>query len=251
MPDARWIDGPIVGFDLETTGLDREIEEPVSYAFATYGSGTLTDLDEGWIMPSRQISPGATQVHGMDKEKLAEHSAVPLTEGISHITRRLLELSSVGTPIVGANLAYDLTMVDRCMRRLRPPGSLGASSWHGPVLDVLVLDRAVDRDFSNRPVRKLSALCEHYGVRAEMHTAGGDAIAAVEVLLAQYSRFEDLQAMDLVSLHEAQVEWHKEWCESLSAYRRSKGRSPLDAGEAAWPYLRERDPGGDLRLFEP
>jgi DNA polymerase-3 subunit epsilon len=251
MGATPWFDGTIVGFDLETTGLDREMDEPVSFAFAEFEFGTLTDIDEGWIMPSRSISPGAAQVHGLNKARLSDIGATTISEGIGHVSRRLRELSELNTPIVGANLSYDLTMIDRCMRRLRSSDSLATSGWCGPAIDVLVIDRAFDQNFKSRPVRTLTALCEHYGVKSQMHTASGDATAAVEVLRAQVSRFEDLRNMDLPSLYEAQVTWHRQWCESLSAYRVSRGRRPLDPREGSWPFLKEVATTGELRLFEP
>ena len=102
--------------------------------------------------------------------------------------------------IVGANLAYDLTMVDRTL-------------W------------------------RLAELCEHYGVRTAMHTASGDASAAVQIVLAQAARFPELAAATLDELDARQRTWHREWCAAFAARRAAKGQGRLDPGEIAWPYL--------------
>ena len=40
-----WSNGVLLGFDLETTGVDPQTDVPVSYAFVRYGpSGTLRAL---------------------------------------------------------------------------------------------------------------------------------------------------------------------------------------------------------------
>ena len=237
MPAASWTAGRLVGFDLETTGLDREHDEPVAYAFATFTDGVRSSLEEGWLLPTsgRSISEGAARVHGLTEERLAQLGATRHEEGIEAIASRLAEESARGTPIVGANLPYDLTMVDRCLGRLASMSSLERSGWHGPALDVLVIDRALDTDFSARPVRKLEALCEHYGVTSALHTAGGDATAAVEILLAQADRFPSLAALTLDEAYERQRVWHAEWCDALSARRVAQGRSGLEPSEREWP----------------
>jgi DNA polymerase-3 subunit epsilon len=237
VPSASWIEGTLVGFDLETTGLDREVDEPVSYAFAVCEPSGLVAVDERFMLPTRAISRGASGVHGLTVARLHELGASSHDDGLRAIERRIGVLSAEGTPIVGANLAYDLTMVDRALGRLASPASLLSIGWDGPALDVLVIDRAMDADFAARPVRKLAALCEHYAISAELHTAGGDATAAVQILLAQAARFPVLAEMSLEELYGQQVLWHKEWCEEYSARRVAGGHRPLAVTESAWPYL--------------
>jgi DNA polymerase III subunit epsilon len=233
----RWFDGRLVGFDLETTGLDREIEEPVSYAFTTFEHGELVDVEEGYVEPTRAISIGASGVHGLTTGRLEQLGAMDHAAGLTVISKRLVEESLSNTPIVGTNLAYDLTMIDRCMGRLAWGSSLASSGWRGPVLDVLVIDRAMDTDFAERPVRKLSALCEHYGVNCVLHTAAGDAAASVRVLLAQVARFAHLAGSEPARLHDEQPGWHAAWFEGLSAHRVAAGHKACDPTERAWPYL--------------
>ncbi len=231
-----WADGPLVGFDLETTGLDRERDEPVSYAFVEFAHGEQVGVEEGFLVPRRAISRGATTVHGLTEASLAALGAAPVHDGVARVAERLRALSAEGVPVVGCNLAYDLTIVDRALSRLAPPTSL-RRCWAGPALDVLVLDRGLDTDFATRPVRRLEALCAHYEVTPPTHTAVGDAVAAVQVLLAQATRFPRLGLMTLPSLQRRQAEWHELWCDEASARRRAEGREVLVADDHAWPYV--------------
>ncbi len=236
MTVSGWARGPLVGFDLETTGLDRERDEPVSYAFVEFVDGALVGVDEGFVVPSRVITRGAAGVHGLSLERLAALGAATLEDGVGHVVERLRAISARGVPVVGCNLAYDLTIVDRVLSRSAPPTSL-RTCWNGPALDVLVLDRGLDEDFESRPVRRLDALCAHYGLKAPSHTAPSDAEAAVRVLLAQAERFGKLSLYTLPALQRLQRQWHSSWCSELSARRVAAGGSTLVADESAWPYV--------------
>ena len=230
-----WGSATIVGFDIETTGLDVEVDEPVSYAFVEFRAGVLVRVDEGWIRPRRAISAGAAGVHGLTRARLLALGAVDLDEGIRRIARRLGELCDADIPVVGCNLAYDLTIIDRVLGRADPASSLRAEGWTGPALDVLVLDRGFDQDFAERPVRRLDALCAHYGHAAPSHSASSDAEAAARVLLSQLVRFEELGACTLRGLQERQANWHAQWCVDWSARRRG-GQASLFGDEEPWPY---------------
>jgi DNA polymerase III subunit epsilon len=230
-----WSSGLLVGFDIETTGLDREVDEPVSFAFVGFDGGALRTVETGFVLPGRAISRGAAEVHGLTRDRLVRLGAAGLADSALRIARRLAALSATGTPVVGCNLAYDLTIVDRVLSRLDPPTSLRALGWVGPVLDVLVLDRGCDRDFAARPARRLDALCEHYRLAAPRHTAESDAEAAVRVALAQAGRFGALASTSLADLQVQQCAWHDEWCEEF-AIRRACGQTSLFFENEPWPY---------------
>ncbi|NUQ88686.1 MAG: 3'-5' exonuclease, partial [Glycomyces artemisiae] len=56
----RWFEGPLLGFDTETTGVSVEQDRIVQAALVT-GTGSTTWL----IDPGVTIPPGATRVHGI------------------------------------------------------------------------------------------------------------------------------------------------------------------------------------------
>jgi DNA polymerase-3 subunit epsilon len=238
VPPPRWVTGPLVGFDIETTGLDRELDEPVSYAFVSFDRGAVVAIDQGYVRPVRPISAGAAAVHGLTSRRLRRLGARDLDAAGRHLGARLAALSAEGVPVVGCNLAYDLTIVDRVLTRLAAPSSLRDVGWAGPVLDVLVLDRGIDPDVEGRPQRRLDALCAHYGVAVPDHTAAGDAAAAVRVLLAQADRHEALARTGVGDLQTSQAAWHATWCLERALRHGQPGDqlALFDAGEA-WPYL--------------
>lgn len=233
--DGAWADAPLVGFDIETTGLDCERDEPVSFAFVEFAGGERRTVEVGFVLPARAISRGAAAVHGLTRERLVKLGAMDLQQAVRRIAARLAELSAAVVPVVGCNLAYDLTIVDRVLSRLEPPTSLRAAGWTGPLLDVLVLDRGLDGDFAARPVRRLDALCAHYGLDPPRHTAESDAEAAVRVVLAQATRFEPLALRSMRELQADQATWHASWCDAF-AERHAHGQGTLFSDAEPWPY---------------
>ena len=165
-PASAWSSGRLVGFDIETTGLDRELDEPVSFAFVEFDGGERRAVETGFVLPARAISRGAAAVHGLTRERLGQaRGDRTCTRRRGGSRRASPSLSASGTPVVGCNLTYDLTIVDRVLSRLDPPTSLRAVGWVGPVLDVLVLDRGLDarlrRPAGPAPRRAVRALRAH------------------------------------------------------------------------------------------
>ena len=106
----------------------------------------------------------------------------------------------------------------------------------GPVIDPLVIDKAVDR--YRRGKRTLTATAEHYGVALpNAHDAGADAVAAGRVAQAIARAFPELAAIAVADLHARQVDWCREQAESYQAWRRANGE-PEFTTSGAWPVRR-------------
>ena len=227
-----WHRGELLGFDLETTGIDRFTDVPVSYALVTAVAGEVVARDGALVSPGRQIPDGATAVHGITTWR-ACFDGQPVAEAIDHVATVLVEASERGVPVVGMNLSYDLTIVDVQSRRLHGAG-LTQRGWSGPALDALPMDRKVDKFRKGK--RTLQALCAHYGVALEdAHDASADAEGALRVVLALAARYPELADAGPEALHHEQVGWHREWAVSFDAYCRENGRPPLDPSEFVWP----------------
>jgi DNA polymerase-3 subunit epsilon len=229
---GTWTAGELLGFDLETTGLDRCNDVPVSYALVHVVEGIVVRSWSGLIDPGRDIPAGATAVHGISTER-ARDEGMPLPEAIGLLADAVVAASRRGAPLAGMKLDFDLTMLQAQASRLRGAG-LVERGWRGPVLDAGVLDRHFDPDRAGR--RTLVDLCEVYGVGIEhAHDASADAIASVDVLLALATRHEALWEADLAQLHEDQIRWHREWVEAYDGRRLSPGRVAADPGDPSWP----------------
>jgi DNA polymerase III subunit epsilon len=184
----------LVGFDVETTGLDTHFDEPISYGFAVCVDGHIQDLDEYFVLPGVQIHPGAERVHGVSYEHLRrmsrDGSAVAASVGATRAARRLAEYAALGATFVGANPMFDFSMLDSLLVRLFGGGleafEIDLSSLN--LIDIVEHDRLIDPDSISRPRRGLSALCSHYDVIPGRHRAAEDARAALEVLIQQVTR---------------------------------------------------------------
>ena len=234
---TAWADGcagELLGFDLETTGVDRFGDVPVSYALVSVVDGVVVRSWAGLIDPARSIPADATRVHGISTER-ARAEGMPLTAGVALLVDALVAAGRRGVPVVGMRLDYDLTIIETQAARLGLRGMV-ERGWWGPVLDVAVIDRQIDGARSGR--RTLSDLCGHYGIEiARAHDATADAIASMEVLFALAMRHRELWDAEVVDLHEAQIRWHREWSEDYDAWRCSEGHDPLDPRDHIWPLV--------------
>lgn len=222
-----WIEQPMAAFDLETTGVDVESDRIVTACVARLG-GISTDILHALADPGVDIPQPATDIHGITTEK-AKLFGVPAVLVVAETVDRLGDAWAAGCPVVGFNVAFDLTMLDRESRRwCNEPFAID-----GPVLDPLVIDRHLDR-YRSGP-RTLAAVAAHYGVQAEgAHDAVGDATTAWRVMLAIGRRYPELAAMTLTELTMAQGIWHAGWASSFRDYLIQRGRTE-DLPDGAWP----------------
>jgi DNA polymerase-3 subunit epsilon len=233
---GNWTTGEMLGFDFETTGVDRFYDVPVSYALVTMVAGEVVSSSAGLIDPGREIPEGATKVHGISTEQ-AREEGMPLSDAITMVADAVVSASAHGVPLVGMKLDYDLTILNTQSHRLGGSGIV-ERGWNGPVLDAVVLDRHLDR--FRKGSRTLGALCTHYGVVIEnAHDASADAIASVKVLLALSARYRELRQAELANLHDAQVTWHWEWAQGYDEWRSTKGMGPMDPRDYLWPLAPE------------
>ncbi len=231
--ETPWHHGELLGFDLETTGVDRFHDVPVSFALVTMEGGQIVRREAGLVDPGRPIPEGAIAVHGITDDR-ARAEGRPLDAAIGLVADALADATVRGVPVVGMKLDYDLTIIDVQCRRLDGRG-LGPRGFASPVLDTLVLDLHVDRYRKGR--RTLGELCAHYGVDIDnAHDATADAVASMEVLTAIAERYEEVAGMTPSELHQAQIGWHQEWATSYDGWRRGKGMPPLDPRDFAWPF---------------
>ncbi|MCI2958618.1 3'-5' exonuclease [Agromyces atrinae] len=223
-----WTDSLTV-FDLETTGIDVETSRIVTAHVGVLDrDGVVVERRDWLIDPGVEIPAGAAAVHGISTEYAVAHGA-PARESIADIIETLRSALVVGRPLVAYNAPYDLTLLNREARRhgLTP---LDAPS---PVIDPLVLDKALDR--YRRGKRTLEVTAGHYGVVLEgAHDAGADAIAAGRVAQAIARAFPEVASLDGAAIHARQVEWSREQAESYQAWRRANG-TPDFVTSGAWP----------------
>lgn len=241
-----WHLGELACFDTESTGTDLENDRIVSATVAHIVPGAETEVASHLVAVDVEIPESATEVHGITTEH-ARANGKPAGEVLEAVAAHLAELMANGIPVIGMNAAFDLTLLDRELRRtgLAPlEDRLGREI--GPVIDVFCIDKALDRFRPGK--RNLAAMCETYGVRLDgAHDATADALAAARVAyrIAQRAAraisdpldvmdlygdrrypdkivrgFQAFGRMSLVELHAAQVGWYAEQAEGLAQYWR-------------------------------
>ncbi|MFB7250840.1 3'-5' exonuclease [Microbacterium sp. NPDC056234] len=216
-------------FDLETTGVDVRSDRIVTAHVGVLDAKGRQIAARSWIAdPGIPIPDGAAAIHGFTTEHV-QRVGRPSSEVVAEIAGSLAALLAQGVPVVAYNASYDFSLLfHECLRHGIEP-----LQNPSPVIDPLVIDKAVDR--YRRGKRTLEVVAEHYSVALDgAHEASADAIAAGRVAQALARRF-DLPS-SASELHTQQIGWARTQAESLTEYFISIGR--IDAEETidgTWP----------------
>jgi DNA polymerase-3 subunit epsilon len=256
----HWTDGRMVGFDLETTSPDPEEARIVTAAIVEVGGGEPT-VKRTWLVdPGVEIPEQAAAIHGVTTER-ARAEGADAKRALREIEAVLTEGIAEGYPLVVFNARYDLTVLDREIRRQIAVPSVHVWDHLGlRVIDPLVLDKWLDR--YRRGSRKLGDMCAYYGIGlTDAHDATADALAAARLAWWIGKRGRVIRSwpeegnpaalweharQDLDRLHQLQVELALEQRTSFAAYKRSKGdveEAERIESEVGWPVLELRPEG--------
>lgn len=221
-----WHLAPLASFDLETTGVDPETARIVT-ATVVRIHGYVTTTKEWLVDPGIEIPAEASAIHGVTTERARKYGQDPAS-ACAQILAELDECWTEGRPVVIFNASYDLTVLDRELRRhngIELPVT-------GVVIDPFVIDKELDR--YRKGSRTLTACAAHYGVKQEgAHTSEGDALAAARVAWRLATVYpERLSRLD--ELNELQAMWRLQWAEGFRDHLRSKGK-PFDDVDGHWP----------------
>lgn len=227
---------PWLSFDCEATGVDPETDLVVSVALmwldpTTPGSAASVHELLDWDV---DIPEAATKVHGLTREILAARGRPP-AEVLEETVKSLVEQMTVEVgPVVGMNLSYDLTILDRCCRRAGVTPLIDRCEIN-PVLDAFVLDKYVDPFRKGK--RNLEALATHYRVPwvGDAHNALADARVAAGVVWRIGRMYPALGAVDPVLLHDLQARAKQEQDKSFRKYLLENNRDATGV-DGVWPY---------------
>lgn len=219
---TTWAGGPTVGFDTETTGVDPAQDRIVSAALVHRdATGTRTRT---WLLdPGVEIPGAASAVHGITTARARAHGRPPRA-ALAEIAADLAGVLRAGTPVVAFNAAFDLTLLENELARHGLPtlrARLGRPI--APVLDPLVLDRALERYRPGK--RRLTDLCAAYDLEPQgsLHTAEVDVVATLDLLGALVQRYPVVATMPVEQVHAWQAAAHRAWADGFNAWRRRQG----------------------------
>lgn len=233
---AGWRDSPLCGFDVETDGTDPESAHIVT---ATVGIAQGSEWQPtSWLLKTdRPIPDEAQRVHGISTEQ-ANRDGRDRAEVVAEIAGMISAAWLAGAAVVAYNAAFDLTVLDRELRRL----NLGSLRLGGMVIDPLIVDKATDR--YRKGSRKLADVCAHYGITLDnAHDAGADALAAARLawMLAPRlpTRTDDRLASINIGMTQ-QRDWSREQRLGLADHFRTKDDEQVAReieSHLEWPIL--------------
>ncbi|MFJ6213646.1 exonuclease domain-containing protein [Streptomyces sp. NPDC092296] len=234
-----WYEGPLASFDTETTGVDVESDRIVSAALVLQPSPGAPVHTRDWLAdPGVPIPEAARAVHGISDARVREHGRPPHAV-VEEVALALAAQARAGVPLVVMNAPYDLTLLDRELRRHRGR-PLGDYLTDAPllVLDPRVLDKHIDRYRKGR--RTLTDLCAHYGVvLGSAHDAAADALASLELVRVLGARHPaTLGGHSPAELHQRQATWHAAQARGLQEWFDRAGTP--ERVDTAWPLRHQR-----------
>ena len=236
----NWRQSPLCGADTETTGINVEEARIVTACVGIASS-------EGWVARNwllkqeGEIPAEASAVHGISTDYANAHG-VDREQAIFGIREALYYAWSQGWPVIFFNASFDLTIIDRELKRIGEPGL----EIRGPVIDPSVADKAIEADLIaagklkhyRKGSRKLIDTCAHYGITLDADDAHGaepDALAATRLAWKLAPQLPS----DVDELMTWQADAYREQRESLAAYFRTKKGDPDTAADIEahldWP----------------
>lgn len=263
--DTPWFAGPMTAFDLESTGVDTEEAHVVTAAVIDLGFRRPT-VTHTWLAAVEiDIPAEAAAIHGISTEEARKDGRPPL-EVLDEVAAMLADSLQNVVPIVGHNVKYDLTLLDRELRRKGLPTLEQRCSGGGPVICTRVLDQHVvprrRRPSKDQGARTLQTTAGVYGLPWDEQAAHGceyDALQAARIAYKighiahtppagrpewvrrlQMQSFGDVADISLADLFLVQQQWASEQAASLQDYFRTKappemGGDPDKVIDPCWP----------------
>ena len=228
---THWSDTLAV-FDTETTGLDTRHARIVTCFLGIIGPDGEVQESHSWLAdPGVDIPEQAAAVHGVTTE-MAREQGRSAPDVVREIADTVGGYLASGLPVVAYNAVYDFSILHHEMVRY----DIAPLSDPRPIIDPLVIDRAVDTYRKGK--RTLGMAAAHYLVALDdSHRADADAIAAGRVAQAILRQHAETLTGDAQWLHDQQIEWAHAWAENYQKFRRGSG-DPSFVASGAWPVRR-------------
>lgn len=229
-----WADKDLVGFDLETSGVDVFEDRIVTATVVKMVAGAEPQPKSWLLNPGIEISQGAIDIHHITNE-IAQVDGIEPSVGVEQIARTVAWCLAVGMPVVAFNASFDFSILDAECRRYQLPtvvDRIAPAPLQG-IIDPFVLDRGLD--MYRKGSRRLPDMCAHYKVGfVESHDATSDAVGAVGLARAIAVKNPHVGRMGPAELHQLQVTWHRERQLSFRAYLEKQGKDFSDVS-TVWP----------------
>jgi DNA polymerase III subunit epsilon len=224
-----WVDGPMLAFDLETTGTDPYSCCSVDMALILHDPGEGDYIEWEWLInPGVDIPLDATAIHGISTEQV-ENTGIPTWQAMGELSQVINTIQATYDelpPVVIYNAAFDMPIL------IRESNGLVGLSWE--ILDPMVIDKSLD---TYRPgKRTLTAVSAAYGLAVKnAHRAIGDCKSAMRLMREIGKRYPRLAEKHPREIHAMEVRAYREQRLHDIDYRRKTGEKEFIAN-TAWPY---------------
>ena len=221
-----WSRSRLVGFDLETTGVDPSTARIVTAAFVESVDDSRTWLAD----PGVEIPEPARAVHGITTE-FAQANGAPVAEVVAELCSVLADLKADGAVVVGHNIVYDLSVMAAEVRRHQPHIDLSAQL--PTIIDTFVVDKRVEQ--FRRGKRTLTETAKRWKVTLlDAHDAAADALAALDISRALAESSAEIANLTRDEIMAAQGIWKRTQAADLQSWLRRKGNADAVV-DASWP----------------
>lgn len=214
---------PLVCFDLETTGVNIQVDRIVEISVVKLGPGGELEVKTRRVNPERPIPPEATAIHGISD---ADVAAQPPFKAIASSLLLYLE----NCDLAGYNVQrFDLPLLTEEFRRAGLDFSLAGRR----VVDVQTI-------FHKREPRTLQAAYRFYCGKdlTNAHSAEADALATLEILQGELDKYPDLPH-DLTALAAYSSLREPNWIDDTGKFKWQGEVAIVGFGRNAGQPLRE------------
>lgn len=241
---TSFFDGPLLGFDIESTGVDVETDRVVTFSMV-YSAHTNADTEilEWNIDPGIDIAEGATAVHGISTAHAREFF-MDASKAMPFIARRMEVIVGLDIPLVIYNAPFDTTMIYNEFERHNVPLRYTREQMFSKVIDPLVIDKACDK--YRKGSRKLTDTARLYGYDlTNAHNSTADVEATLHVARACKKFFKPEMTIEM--LQEFQKDAKIEQSTSFQKYLRNKRDEegnyvdPFAVISTEWPFQTTKD----------
>ena len=237
-----WTDGPLLGFDTETTGVDVDNDRIVTAALVRRdASGTHV---RSWLInPGVAIPDAAAAIHGVSTEHARTHGRPP-REALEEIAADLAEALRGGVPVVAYN-----AVVRPVPARRRAAAAPPQDPARPPVQRRTPRDRPARARPRGGPVLRGASASSSTCAATTRWSSPGTCTPPTSTSSPRSTCSSGSSAgsptsptLDLDTLHEYQSTAHQAWAESFNAWRAEQGFDGPGASDV-WPT---REPVGTL-----
>lgn len=169
--------------DTETTGLNPKSDRMIEVGAVKVRNGNITERFETLINPGRKLEERIINLTGITQESLKNAPA------IEEVLPDLLAF--IGDDVLlGHKILFDFSFIKRAAVNHH-------LTFEKRGIDTLKLAR---RFLPELPSKKLTSLCEYYGIKYDAHRAASDAVAAAKLYFKLAMQFPDEDAYEPAEL---------------------------------------------------